>query len=289
MNVLLTGGTGYIGSAVLRELLRAGHQVTAVVRSDAAATTVRGAGATDVVVGDLTDSDWLAGRLAEVEGAVHTASPGDASSPDFDRAVVTAVRTAFAGTAKPYVHTSGLWIYGSGTGLTEDHPLDPPALTAWRPGVEAGVLDSDLLASVVVPGVVYGHGAGLPTLLVDAPRDGAGRVVLVGDGSQHWGVVHVDDLAALYVLVLDSGSPLGRVLAVTGENPVVADLAAANGSDVVAEPVEQTRARLGEAFADALLLDQVFVPGAKAAALGWSPQEATLFDDLARGSYAQHG
>ena len=98
---------------------------------------------------------------------------------------------------------------------------------------------------------------------------------------------------------LDRSPTLGRTRFVCVDGPAgsgkttlgtaVADLAGANGSDVVAEPVEKTRARLGEAFADALLLDQVLVPGAKAAALGWSPQEPTLFDDLAQGSYAQHG
>ena len=288
MDVLLTGASGYIGAVVLDQLRRAGHSVTAVVRSDRAAERVTAAGAT-AVQGDLTDRAWFAGQLREVDGAIHTASPGDATSPAFDRAVVAAVVKAFDGTAKPYVHTSGLWIYGSGEGLSEDSPLNPPALTQWRPAVEADVLDSDLVASIVVPGVVYGHRGGLPNLVVDAPRDGSGRLVLIGDGSQHWGVVHVDDLAALYVSVLESGRALGRVLGVTDENPTVRDLGEATGADVVGEPVEQTRARLGEAFADALLLDQQFVVGRRATELGWSPQGPTLIDDLATGSYAEHG
>ena len=288
MDVLLTGGTGYIGSVVLSQLREAGHSVRAVVRSDRAAEQVMAAGAT-AVQGDLTDSGWLAGQLREVDGAIHTASPGDATSPAFDRAVVAAAVAAFAGTTKPYVHTSGLWIYGSGVGLGEESPLDPPALTRWRPTVEAEVLDSDLVASIVVPAVVYGHGGGLPNLVVDAPRDGSGRLVLIGDGTQHWGVVHVDDTAALYVAVLESGRALGRVLAVTDENPTVRDLGEATGHAVVGEPVERTRARLGEAFADALLLDQQFAVGRKATELGWSPQGPTLVDDIGRGSYAQHG
>jgi nucleoside-diphosphate-sugar epimerase len=288
MDVLLTGGTGYIGSVVLSELRKAGHTVTAVVRSERAAEQVTAAGAT-AVQGDLTDSAWLTEQLRGVDGAVHTASPGDASSPAFDGAVVAAAVDAFRGTSKPYVHTSGLWVYGAGEGLGEDSPLDPPALTAWRPAVEADVLDSDLVASIVVPGVVYGHHGGLPNLVVDGPRDGSGRLVLLGDGSQHWGVVHVDDLAVLYVSVLESGRALGRVLGVTDENPTVRDLGEATGADVVGEPVEATRARLGEAFADALLLDQQFSLGAKAVALGWSPQGPTLLEDVERGSYAQHG
>lgn len=288
MDVLLTGGTGYIGSVVLSALRQAGHRVTAVVRSDRSAEQVSAAGAT-AVQGDLTDSAWLAEQLRGVDGAIHTASPGDASSPAFDRAVVAAAVEAFTGTSKPYVHTSGLWVYGSGEGLGEDSPLNPPALTAWRPAVEAEVLDSDLVASIVVPAVVYGHRGGLPNLIVDAPRDGSGRLVLLGDGSQHWGVVHVDDLAVLYVSVLESGRALGRVLGVTDENPTVRDLGEATGADVVAEPVERTRARLGEAFADALLLDQQFRVGDKAVALGWSSQGPTLVDDLLEGTYAEHG
>jgi len=288
MDVLLTGGTGYIGSVVLSELRKAGHAVTAVVRSERAAEQVTAAGATPVQ-GDLTDSAWLADQLRRVDGAIHTASPGDATSPAFDRAVIAAAVEAFDGTSKPYVHTSGLWMYGSGEGLTEDSPLNPPALTAWRPAVEADVLDSDLVASIVVPAVVYGHDGGLPRLIVDAPRDGSGRLVLIGDGSQHWGVVHVDDLAVLYVSVLESGRALGRVLGVTEENPTVRDLGEATGADVVGEPASATRERLGEAFADALLLDQQFRLGDKAVALGWSPQGPTLVDDLGTGSYAEHG
>ena len=129
-----------------------------MVRSDRAAEQVTAAGAT-AVQGDLTDRAWLAEQLRGVDGAIHTASPGDATSPAFDRAVVAAAVEAFDGTSKPYVHTSGLWMYGSGEGLTEDSPLNPPALTAWRPSVEAEVLDSDLVASIVVPAVVYGHNA----------------------------------------------------------------------------------------------------------------------------------
>ena len=288
MDVLLTGATGYIGSVVLTQLLEAGHTVRAVVRSDGSAERVTQAGA-KAVQGDLTDRAWLVGQLREVDGAIHTASPGDATSPAFDRAVVAAAVEAFRGTSKPYVHTSGLWIYGSGEGLGESSPLDPPALTAWRPAVEADVLGSDLVASIVVPAVVYGHGGGLPNVIVNAPRDGSGRLVLIGDGSQHWGVAHVDDVAAIYVAVLESGRALGRVLAVTDENPTVRDLGEATGADVVGEPAEATRARLGEAFADALLLDQQFGVGQKATELGWSPQGPTLLEEMTRGSYAQHG
>ena len=284
MNIFLTGGTGFIGSAVLRQLLAQGHAVTALVRSEASADKVRGEGATPVL-GDLTDSGWLADQLRGTDGAIHTASPGDETSAEVDAAVATAAVRAFAGTQKPYLHTGGLWVYGNGVGLTEQSPLDPPALTAWRPQVEAIALDSDLVASVVVPAVVYGYGQGLPNLISQAPRTADGALTLIGDGSQHWGTVHVDDLAALYLLVLQAGRRVGSVVGVTADHPTVRELAEATGSAVAPESAEATRARLGEAFADALLLDQQFDNG-YALSLGWQPSAPTLAEELRSGSYA---
>jgi nucleoside-diphosphate-sugar epimerase len=284
MNIFLTGGTGYIGSAVLGQLLEAGHGVTALVRSERSADEVRGRGATPVV-GDLTDVTWLTEQLTAADGAIHTANPGDATAADVDAAVATAAVQAFAGTTKPYVHTSGLWIYGSGTGLDEQAPLNPPALTAWRVPVEEIVLASDVLGGVVAPAIVHGYGRGLPTLITQAPRTADGALTLIGDGSQHWGTVHVEDTAALYLLVLQAGRQVGRVLAVTAGSPTVRELAEATGEAVAPEPVEATRARLGADFADALLLDQQFDNG-YALSLGWSPQQPSLLEEIRSGSYA---
>lgn len=287
MNILLTGGTGFVGHAVLRQLVEAGHQVTGLVRSDTSADQVRSTGAS-ALIGDLLDTDWVAAELAATDGAIHTASPGDATSADFDTSMARAAVRAFSGTTKPYVHTSGIWIYGSGAGMSEDSPLQPPALTAWRPGVEAIVLDSDILASVVVPSVVYGHGSGLPNLLVHAPRTADGALTLIGDGRQHWSTVHVEDLAALYLLVVGAGQGLGHVIGVNEDTPTVRELAEATGSAVAEESVGATRSRVGEAFADALLLDQQ-VSNRKAVSLGWTPTGPSLTDELRRGSYAGAG
>ena len=284
MNIVLTGGTGYVGRAVLRELVAAGHEVTAVVRSQQSADQVSAAGATPVV-GDLTDTGWLTEQLRSADGAIHTASPGDESSAAFDSSVAAAAVAAFAGTTKPYLHTGGLWVYGNGTGLSEQSPLSPPALTAWRPQVEDIVLGADVVGSVVVPAVVYGHGEGLPTLVSQAPRTEEGALTLIGDGSQHWGVVHVDDLAELYLLVLQAGRGVGRVVGVNASAPTVRELAEATGEAVAPEPVEATRARLGETFADALLLDQQFDNG-YALSLGWTPSRPSLVEEFRTGSYA---
>lgn len=284
MHTLLTGGTGLIGSAVLRDLVADGQRVTALVRSDASAETVRAAGA-EPLVGRLTDVAWLTGTLQSVDGAIHLASPGDDTSPDVDRAVVDAVVAAFAGTGKPYVHTGGIWSYGEGSDLSETDPQDPPRLTAWRGAVERAVLAADVVATVVEPGVVHGHGGGIPAILVGSV-DETGAVRLVGDGEQHWPTVHVDDVAALYLRVLTSGTGHGHLIASSGSNPTVRELgeAVAGATGVRPETDEVTLERLG-LFGEALLLDQQ-ASGAKARSLGWTPSGPTLLEELETGSYA---
>src|SRR4051812_3805052 len=155
MRIVLTGGTGYIGSAVVRELVAGGHAVTALVRGDEAAEKARKHGA-EAAVGDLFDVDWTAARLAEGDAAAHIAATGGPDTVDFDKAVVAAAVQAFGGTSKPYLHTSGIWLWGDNADITEESPIAPPALTAWRVPVEQSVLDADLNATVVAPGIVYG-------------------------------------------------------------------------------------------------------------------------------------
>ena len=122
MNVFLTGGTGFVGSAVLRSLLKSGHSVIALSRSARSSNALRGAGAS-VVEGDITDSGWVAQQLVLADAAIHTASPGDEASRGVDAAVAEAAVAAFSGTSKPYVHTGGVWVYGSGDDITEDQPF----------------------------------------------------------------------------------------------------------------------------------------------------------------------
>jgi nucleoside-diphosphate-sugar epimerase len=118
-----------------------------------------------------------------------------------------------------------------------------------------------------------------------APDD-QDRVRLVGDGSQHWTTVHVDDLAVLYRTVLERREALGYLIGASGANPTVRELAEARAgaAGVVPESVEASRERLGALFADALLLDQQS-SGAKAKALGWTPKGPSLIEELRSGSY----
>src|SRR6266566_10073109 len=197
MKVALTGGTGFVGSHVMTELLAHGHEVTALVRDSAQAEAVQARGATAAVV-DLYNRPAVASRFDDADGAVHTASPGDETSAALDSAVVDAAIDAFGGTGRPYVHSSGLWIYGTNASISEDSPLDPPALVSWKEPIERRVLDAkDMRGIVIASSVAYGDGGGgVPGVLLGSPRDDAGSLIMLGTGQQHWSTVHAADLAA---------------------------------------------------------------------------------------------
>jgi nucleoside-diphosphate-sugar epimerase len=176
MKVALTGATGFIGSHILTELLEHGHSVTALVRDASHADTVANRGATATVV-DLYDRAAVVGLLRDADAAIHTASPGDATSADLDSAVADAAIEAFAGSGKPYLQISGLWIYGNNPSVDEQSPIDSPPLVAWKEQIERRVLAApDMRGVLIAPGVAYGDGGGgIPGLLLGSPRDDAGR------------------------------------------------------------------------------------------------------------------
>ena len=262
MNVTLTGSTGFIGSHILTELQEHGHEVTALVRDDAQADRVAAIGATPAVV-DLYDRPAVTSMFSSADGAIHTASPGDATSANLDSAVVDAATDAFAGTGKPYLHISGDWIYGDNTAITEESPIKAPAMVAWREPIERRVLDAaGMRGVVIVSSVAYGDGGGgIPGLLLGSPRDDAGNLIMLGTGQQHWSTVHVADLADFFRRALEDESARGRYVIGDGSNPTVAELTeaaavAAGAPGAVAGSDDEARARLGDYFAEVLLLDQ---------------------------------
>lgn len=272
MKIMLTGGTGFIGSAVLDHLIDAGHQVTAVVRNQASSLAAEKAGAV-AVIGDLFDTTWLASELHTHDALIHTAAGGNENDAALNDAVIDAAISAFTGTSKPFVHTGGIWMYGSNPSISETSNVAPPTIAAWRPAGEQRLIASGIRASVVQPGIVYGHGSGIPAWVA---RGGP----LPGTGEQHWTTVHVDDLADLYMWALDA--PGGQsYIGASGQNPTVQEIGEALGGDIAFAGDDATRENLG-AFGEALLLDQK-ATGAKAKSLGWQPTRPSLIEELAAG------
>jgi nucleoside-diphosphate-sugar epimerase len=293
MKVALTGPTGFIGSHVLTELQEHGHEVAALVCDAAGADSVEARGAMAAVV-DLYDRSAVARLLHDADGAVHVASPGDATSADLDSAVIDAAIDAFAATGKPYVHISGLWIYGSNSAIDEDSPIDAPAMVAWKPPLDRRVLaGTDMRGVVIASSVAYGDGGGgVPGVLLGSPRDDFGNLVMLGTGRQRWSTVHVADLADAFRRVLEDDSARGTYVIGDGANPTVAELteaaaAAVGAPGAVRGSDDEARARLGDYFAEVLLLDQASHASRARDELGWEPGHPGLVDELRGGSYRQ--
>ncbi len=291
MKVFLTGATGYIGSAVADALRGAGHEVAGLARSDAAADRLTAMGV-QPVPGDLTDPASLAAAARAADAVINAATT---NTPGPDTAAVDAILDALRGSRKPFIYTSGIWAYGDTGGrvVTETSATTPTPLVAWRSPVERAVLQAgaDGIRSIVIqPAVVYGRSGGIPAKFVEsARRDGAAK--FVGNGENRWPLVHVEDLAELYLRALER-APAGTLLiAVAGPSVRVGDIAraasegAGAGGKVVAWPLAEARQVLGP-YADALALDQQASARRAEELLGWKPFRPGILDELRHGSYA---
>ncbi|MFD7561179.1 SgcJ/EcaC family oxidoreductase [Streptomyces sp. NPDC059835] len=292
MKVLLTGATGYIGSAVTDHLVAAGHQVVALTRG---AEPRPGRGWHAQSVGDTADPASLAGAVTpDIEAVIHLAPPsGDA---DTDTAVIEALTAPLRGTGRPFVYTSGVWVLGA-TGeaqeVDEEAPTNPIGIVGYRPRIERQVLAEaaeGVRAVVVRPGIVYGRGGGIPAILVDRARRQEVPEYYGAEGVR-WPMVHVDDLAELFVAATERAEA-GTVWHGVGESAVaVRDLARAAGraAGVLAAPravaVEAAAEVFGPLFADALALDQSVGGAAARTALGWRPDRPGAVAELVSGSY----
>jgi len=243
---------------------------------------------------DLYDRSAVASLLGAADAAIHTASPGDATSADLDAAVVDAVIDALGSTGKPYLQISGQWVYGSNSSISEDTPFNSPPLVAWREPIERRVLsERGMRGVVIVSGVAYGDGGGgVPGVLLGSPRDDDGNLIMLGSGRQHWDTIHVADLAEVFRRALEHDSARGRYAVTDGLNPTVADLTeaaavAVDAPGAVPGSDEEARARLGDYFAEVLLLDQN-APATKVRdELDWRPSRPGLVEEFRHGSYRQ--
>ena len=293
MRIFLTGATGYIGSAVFDALLRGGHEITALVRDPEVAERLTHRGA-QAIVGELSKASSYAPAAESCDAIVHTAFERTKRGQHVDRQAIdsflaVADRRAAAGRISSLVYTSGIWVLGPTQGqATEDAPLRPPDLAAWRPGHERAVLEAgsnhNVRAVVVRPAIVYGGARGIVSDLLKDAQNGLVRVV--GDGQNHWPCIYDRDLADLYVRVATNPSASGIFHANDEADERVDDIVEAiarhakSRPDVRHVPIEEARSKMGP-YADALALDQI-VRSPRARALGWAPTLHSVAGNAAR-------
>lgn len=283
MKIFLTGGSGYIGRATIGELVRQGHTVEALARSERAEAAVVAAGAS-AVRGDLTDLDVLNQAAARAQAVIHLAQ---ATSGEKDLAAATAMQDGVGGGT--YVHTGGSWVYGDTDGVQDETaPWNPPAIVAWRQAVENAVLAraADGGRPVIVqPGLLYGGDNRLIDIFFVQPGKESGAIPYIGDGGNHWALIHLDDLARLYVAALPA--PAGSVyLGVGGVNPTAKEVAeaCARGAGLdgktVSLSLDEAREQMGP-IADAFALDQQLTSAKAQRELGWTPAHTDPLSEFA--------
>ena len=293
MRIFLTGGTGYIGSAVLDALLRGGHKVTALVRDPEKAERVALRGVKGVV-GELASPRSYAAAAEACDGIIHTAYEYTKRGPDVDRQAIenllAIARRRTDGAERPFfIYTSGVWVLGqTADPAAEDAPVAPAPNVTWRPVHEKLVLDAGadgtVRTALIRPGIVYGGSRGIiGDMLKDA---GNGLIRVVGTGKNHWPCVYDRDLADLYLRVATNPTASGIFHANDEGDERVNDIAEAlaqnakTPADIRHVPLEEARAKMGE-YADALALDQR-VRSPRARALGWNPALRSVAGNVAR-------
>jgi nucleoside-diphosphate-sugar epimerase len=271
MRIFMTGATGYIGAVVTEKLLAAGHRVAGLARSEASADRLRRGGA-EAVPGDLDQPHAIAAAAREADAAIHLAMDLAGDAPRVDRLAVEAMLGAFAGSGKPLIYTSGVWVMGNTGGRVaeETDAVNPVPLVAWRPAHEQLVLTAAGVQGVVIrPAMVFGRGNGFVGHLFRP--DDRGVVSYVDGGENRWCFVHVDDLADLYVRALKA--PAGSIYFAAAGPAIPVALAAqafAPGAKVQAIPLEAAREKMGP-LADALAADNMVTALKAMRELGWTP------------------
>jgi nucleoside-diphosphate-sugar epimerase len=293
MKVFVTGAAGFIGGSVAAALVRAGHEVTGLVRDpdqvrELATIGVRG------VVGTLDDSALLIGQARAADAVVNAASSDH-------RGAVEAIIEGLAGSGKVFLHTSGSSIVGDASGgegteriYFEDQLPAPTADKAKRVAIDQLVLDSaarGIRSAVLCNTLIYGHGAlprdsvQLPRLLKQARKSGVVRYV--GRGLNTWSNVHIDDVVELYLLALEK-TPAGTFYFVEAGEESFRDVSAAIGAALGLGapqdwPLEAAIEEWGYEMASYGLGSNSRVRGTRARTLlGWQPRRPAVLDWIAQ-------
>ncbi|MEH2273986.1 MAG: SDR family oxidoreductase [Nostoc sp.] len=295
MRVFLTRATGFIGSAIVQELIGAGHQVLGLARSDATAKSLAAAGA-EAHRGALDDLDSLRRGAAASDGVIHTAFVHDfsdyAAAGETDRLAVEALGSALVESGRPLVITSGTAVLTPGRLGTEDDAPDPSSAAVPRIASEEVVLalaSQGVRASVVrLPASVHGDGDhGFVPALIGIARE-KGVSAYVGEGLNRWSAVHRLNAAHLFRLALEKGSAGARFHGVADEGVPVRDIAEVIGRRLnvpfVAKSPEEAADHFGW-LAHFLVIDNPTSSTRTQEELGWRPNQPALIPDLDRAHY----
>ena len=295
MRIFLTGATGFIGSALVPELIGAGHQVIGMTRSDAGAQALVEAGA-EAHRGTLEDLDSLRRGAAKADGVIHAAFDHDFSkfidNCEKDRRAIAALGSALEGSGRPLVITSGTGMGGGGHGVpaTEDvfdegHPN--PRIASEQAG--NALLELGVNVSVVrLPQVHNPFKQGLISPLIEIARK-AGVVAYVGEGRNRWPAGHLSDVVRLYRLAVEAGERGARFHAVGEEGVSSRDIAQALGRGMNLPVVSIDQREAAAHFGWMAMFTSLDMPASSAwtqERLGWRPTGPTLIADLDQARYA---
>ncbi|SEN93629.1 SDR family oxidoreductase [Actinacidiphila rubida] len=296
MHVFVTGGSGLTGPSVVAHLIDAGHTVTGLARSDAAAARLTGLGAA-VHRGSLDDLDSLRRGAQRADGVVHMAFGGSFDDPEGlarrDSAAIDALGHGLAGTGKPLVVTSGTFVMAAGRESLESDTPDPASVASFRiPGEQVclSYAARGVRSSVVrLAPTVHGPGDyGFIPMMIESART-SGFSGYVGEGANRWPAVHRLDAAALFRLALEQ-APAGTALHGVAENVTLRSVAerigAGLGLPVRSLTPDQALAHFGGPFFAGVFAADAPASGARTRELlGWTPAHPSLLDDLVTGDY----
>ena len=287
MKVFVTGGTGYIGNAVVAALCRAGHDVTALTRHIEKSKLIERFGA-KAVQGDIKQPETMAPFVKRADAVIHTAAEMSPDMGAIDRQTVAFLLDAVAQSdgLRRLIYTSGIWVLGDTGGKIVDESASTKhasPVVAWRPAVEDLVGNGfglGITAWIIRPGIVYGGPGGITAMLF-ASAEKEGAIHIVGDGRNHWPLVHRDDLADLYVRCVEQ-APAGHVFNATDSSrltlrAIAESLSRAAGYQgrIVSTPIAEAKAQMGP-LADALAMDQEVSGVLAERLLGWEPRHRSL-------------